>query len=234
MTVTRPPWLRTLADALADPVRVGQVARLRPGVGARAAAVLVLVGEDAGVPEILFVERSATLRHHAGQIAFPGGAADPGDADLVATALREAEEEVALDPAGVDVLGSLPPVHVAVSGFDVTAVVGWWRPSAFQLGSLVRAADPREVASVPIVPLAVLTDPAHRVSARHPSGYTGPAFTVGDHLIWGLTGHLLDGVLDLAGWSRPWDRTREASIPARYLSAAHSSGGLTMGGPDAH
>ncbi len=67
------------------------------------------------------------MRTHAGQIAFPGGAADPGDVDLADTALREAEEETGVDRSGIEVLGMLPPAHVEVSGFDVTAVVAWWR-----------------------------------------------------------------------------------------------------------
>ena len=229
MTPVRPDWLGPLTAALATPDRVRRVVAVRPGVGGRAAAVLVLIGEGDAGPEILFVERAATLRTHAGQIAFPGGAADAADADLVDTALREAEEEVGLDRAGVEVLGLLPAAHVAVSGFDVTAVVGWWRER-----NLVRAVDAREVASVPVVAVAELTDPARRASARHPSGYTGPAFEVAGHLIWGLTAHLLDGVLDLAGWQRPWDATREVTIPARYLTSRTDAARPDPGGPDAH
>ena len=222
----RPAWLEPLATALQTPSRTERVVHIRPGAGGRAAAVLVLVGAGERGPEILFVERASTLRTHAGQIAFPGGAADPDDADLVDTALREAEEEVGVRRRGVQVLGALPPAHVAVSGFDVTAVVGWWsEPSA------VRAVDVREVASAPLVPVADLTDPAHRATARHPLGYSGPAFEVQGHLIWGLTAHLLDGVLDLAGWQRPWDTARRVQIPARYLTSRTRT---DTGGPDAH
>ena len=225
----RPAWLLPLAAALATPDRVEQVVALRPGAGGRAAAVLCLIGDGPDGPEVLFVERAATLRTHPGQIAFPGGAADPGDADLVDTALREAEEEVGVQRSGVDVLGLLPPAHVAVSGFDVTAVVGWWRDRS-QLG----AADAREVASAPVVPVSVLTDPDRRASVRHPSGYTGPAFEVPGHLIWGLTAHLLDGVLELAGWQRPWDRRRRVAIPARYLIDRSDHTRPDLGGSDAH
>jgi 8-oxo-dGTP pyrophosphatase MutT (NUDIX family) len=237
MTVAglRPDWLEPLAAALQSPERTEQVVRIRPGVGGRAAAVLVLIGAGARGPEILFIERASTLRTHAGQIAFPGGAADGSDVDLVDTALREAEEEVGIDRRGVQVLGLLPPAHVAVSGFDVTAVVAWWREPR-----VVHAVDPREVASAPVVPVAELTDPAHRATVRHPSGYTGPAFEVAGHLIWGLTAHLLDGVLDLAGWQRPWDTSRRVDIPGRYLTSRTRSdtGGpdapTDTGGPDAH
>ena len=222
--MTRPQWLDRLSAALSEPSRVDPIIAIRPGVGARAAAVLILIAEGSEGPEILFVERASTMRTHAGQIAFPGGAADPGDVDLADTALREAEEETGVDRSGIEVIGMLPPAHVDVSGFDVTAVIAWWREPA-----AVVAVDPREAASAPIVPVARLTDPAHRARVHHPSGYTGPAFQVDDHLIWGLTAHLLDGVLDLAGWQRPWDRTRTLPIPDRYLTSRPD-----RGGPDAH
>ena len=234
--LARPDWLQPLTEALADPARLSPVVAIRPGVGARQAAVLILIGpgrvaahgndprEPSQGPTVLFVERPTTMRTHAAQIAFPGGAADRGDADLAATALREANEEVGLDAADVDILGQLPPAHVDVSGFDVTAVVGWWaRPGP------VDAVDAREVASVLVVPVVRLVDPANRARVRHPSGYTGPAFEIDGHLIWGLTAHLLDGVLELAGWQRPWDLDRLIEIPARYLT-----GRPDRGGPDAH
>ena len=235
--LARPDWLRPLTEALRDPTWRPPAIAVRPGVGARLAAVLILIGDGRtsvkgddplepaeSHPEILFVERPTTMRTHAAQIAFPGGAADPHDVDLAATALREATEETGLDPSGVDVLGQLPSAHVAVSGFDVTGVVGWWaRPSP------VGAVDPREVASVLAVPVARLVDPANRAQVHHPSGYTGPAFQIDGHLIWGLTAHLLDGVLDLAGWQQPWDLERLVDIPARYLT-----GRPDRGGPDAH
>jgi 8-oxo-dGTP pyrophosphatase MutT (NUDIX family) len=221
----RPGWLDTLTDSLSEQSRLNQVVALRPGIGARPAAVLILIGEGPEGPEIMFVERAAGLRNHAGQIAFPGGAAEVDDHDLADTALREAAEETGVDRSGIEVLGVLPPAYVEVSGFDVTAVIAWWRDP-----SPVAVMDTREAASIDIVPVAVLTDPAHRARVRHPSGYTGPAFEVNGHLIWGLTAHLLDGVLDLAGWQRPWDRSRELPIPLRYLTDRRPS----HGGPDAH
>jgi 8-oxo-dGTP pyrophosphatase MutT (NUDIX family) len=222
--VARPDWLSTLVEALADPARLEPVVAVRPGIGARAAAVLILVGVAESGPEILFVERPSSMRTHAAQIAFPGGAVDPDDADLADTALREAAEETGVDRTGIDVLGQLPPAHLEISGFDVTGVVGWWARR-----SPVTAVDPREVASVLLVPVSVLVDPANRARVQHPSGYTGPAFVVEDHLIWGFTAHLLDGVLQLAGWQLPWDTDRRLEIPARYLT-----GRPDRGGPDAH
>ena len=186
--------------------------------------MLILIADGEQGPEILFVERPTTMRTHAAQIAFPGGAADPGDADLADTALREAYEETGVDRDGIEVLGLLPPAHVAVSGFDVSGVIAWWwQPSP------VLAVDPGEVASVLVVPVAHLVDAANRFLVHHPSGYVGPAFQIDDHLIWGLTGHLLDGVLDLAGWQRPWDERRTIEIPERYLTSLRD-----RGGPDAH
>lgn len=215
-----PDWLRPLDRALLDDQRLSQTVALRPGVGGRAAAVLVLIGDGDRGPEILFIERATTMRTHPGQIAFPGGANDPDDPDLIATAVREAHEETGVDVAGIVPIGALPPAYVEVSGFDVSTVVAWWRER-----SPIRAADPREVASVLVVPVADLTDPANRGRVRHPSGYTGPAFDVGGHLIWGLTAHLLDGVLDLAGWQRQWDVERPFSIPTRYLTDRSRGGG---------
>jgi 8-oxo-dGTP pyrophosphatase MutT (NUDIX family) len=222
----RPSSLDTLVAALGQRDRLATFAGLRPGQGdrARQAAVLILVGDAGSGLELMFVERATTLRKHAGQIAFPGGARDDGDVDLADTALRETVEETDIDRTGVDVLGSLPPVHVAVSGFDVTGVVAWWRQR-----SPVRVVDPQEIAAVWMAPVAQLVDPDHRARVHHPSGYTGPAFEVDGHLIWGLTAHLLNGVLDLAGWQRPWNRARFLEIPTRYLTDRRD-----FGGPDAH
>lgn len=226
----RPGWLAPLTQALADPERCEEVVARRPGRSVRQSAVLILLGEGPRGPEVLLVERAATLRSHPGQIAFPGGAVDAADFDLADTALREAAEECGVDRVEVVVLGALPPAHVAVSGFDVTAVLGWWRRPV-----PLRPQDLAEVASVLRVPVVDLVDPAHRSQVAHPSGYTGPAFQVAGHLVWGLTAHLLDGVLDLGGWTRPWDRDRMVTIPPRYLRArAAADSAVEPGGPDAH
>jgi 8-oxo-dGTP pyrophosphatase MutT (NUDIX family) len=204
--VTAPPdWLRPLADALPH-VRREQISRfLPPETGGRRSAVLVLFGDGPDGPDLLFIERAATLRAHAGQPAFPGGAQDEGETP-VAAALREAQEEVGLDPQGVTVLGTLPDLWLSASGFVVTPVVAWWH-----LPHHVDVVDEAEVAAVARVPLAELADPANRLRVTHPSGWTGPAFEVRGLLVWGFTAGLTDRLLAFGGWEQPWnvDRVQE-------------------------
>jgi 8-oxo-dGTP pyrophosphatase MutT (NUDIX family) len=231
--VTLPGWLRTLADALPG-VRPEQLSRfLPPPGGGRHSAVLVLFGEADAGPEVLLIERAATLRSHAGQPAFPGGALDPEDGHVdddghVRGALREAEEEVGLDPATVEVLGVLPALWLPPSGFVVHPVVAWWREP-----HEVTAVDTAEVAAVARVPLSELVDPANRLQVTHPSGWLGPAFEVGDGddalLVWGFTAGLLDKLLDLGGWAQPWDTTRHQPLDAETLELALRSSPLRPG-----
>jgi 8-oxo-dGTP pyrophosphatase MutT (NUDIX family) len=167
----------------------------------------VLFGEGEQGPDLLLIERAHDMRSHPGQPAFPGGALDPGETP-VAAALREAAEETGLDPTGVEVLTVLPDLFLPPSGFVVTPVLGWWRHP-----SPVRAQQPAEVASVHRVALATLTEPRHRFRVRHPSGYVGPAFAAHGLVVWGFTGGLLDRLVYLAGWERPWDRDDLRDLP---------------------
>ena len=170
-----------------------------PETGGRPAAVLMLFADGPDGPDVLLIERAATLRSHAGQPAFPGGAIDPEDDGAIGAALREAEEEAGIDPASVEVVAELPELFIPVSGFVVTPVLAWWRePHA------VEPVDVQEVAAVVRVPIAELADPASRQRVRHPSGWVGPAFKVRGMLVWGFTAGLLDRLLHLGGWERPW------------------------------
>jgi 8-oxo-dGTP pyrophosphatase MutT (NUDIX family) len=214
--MTGPPgWIRPLVEAVRG-LRPEDVSRVAPPAeGGRAGAVLMLFGHDVAGPDVLLIERAHDMRSHAGQPAFPGGGVDPEDDGPVAAALREAAEETGLDPAGVDVLATVPPLWLPPSGFLVTPVLAWWRePSA------VGVQDPREVASVHRVTLAELLDPANRLSVRHPSGYVGPAFAVRGLLVWGFTGGLLARLFSVAGWERPWDSGRVEDLPADTIRQA--------------
>jgi 8-oxo-dGTP pyrophosphatase MutT (NUDIX family) len=201
-----PGWLRDLA-ASAAAMEVPEVVR-PPASGGRRSAVLVLFGDGAHGPDLLYIQRSEGLRRHPGQPAFPGGRIEPSDDGPVAAALREAVEETGLDPAGVDVLTTLPEMFIIASDFRVVPALGWWRtPSA------VRPVDAGEVAAVERVPLADLTDPANRLMLRFPNGRSGPAFRVGPMLIWGFTALLTDRLLALGGFERPWDATTIRALP---------------------
>ena len=208
-----PDYLHRLLDGGADlPLRHRMP---RPSATARRSAVLILFGEGPGGPDVLLIEKSAHLRSHAGQPAFPGGQADPGDDYPVGTALREAHEEAGIDPAGVRVLATLPELFLGPSDNLVVPVVGWWDdPRDVTVG------DPREVARVARVPLAELSDPANRFRIRHPSGYVGPAFGVAGMVVWGFTAALLDAVLQSAGLERPWDHRDVRPLPAAGAQAA--------------
>lgn len=191
---------------------------MRPAIGGAASAVLILLS-DAADPTVVYTERARTLRHHAGQISFPGGRTETTDEGPVETATREANEEVGLDPAAIHLLGTLPTASLSVSHFDVIPVVAWWHPDR-----PLQAVDPREVASVRSWRVSTLADPARRLRARHPGRTMGPAWELDEFFLWGFTAFLTQTLLRLGGWEREWDHGRVVDVPARFRSASPAKG----------
>jgi len=214
-----PQWMAHLVTQLGrqDP---GFFSRfLPPDEGGRASAVLILFGPNPeGGEDVVLTERSHSMRSHAGQVSFPGGAIDPVDSGPVSAALREAQEEVGLDPAGVEVVAELPALYLPPSNFVVTPVLAWWHQP-----SPISVVDHLEVARVLRAPLSELTDPARRFTVSHPSGFVGPAFDVDGLLVWGFTAGLLSKVIELAGLERSWDRSDHRPLPSHLIGAPDRS-----------
>lgn len=211
---TLPDWLvplvrRTSGLSSAD---LGWVPPPPAGTG-RPAAVLVLFGQDAGngAPDVLLQLRSDSLPAHPGQVCFPGGALDDVDDGPVAAALREAAEEVGVRAGDVRPVAVMPELYLPPSDFVVTPVLGHWeRPGP------VAPVDPAETAAVARVPLRLLADPANRVMVRGPSGFAHPGFLTPGMLVWGFTGGLVDALLVMGGWARPWERTIEYDVQTAW------------------
>lgn len=215
-SATLPDWLKPV-EKLAASVEAEQLAPRfpHPPANARPAAVLICFADGENGPELLLTERAATLRNHAGQISFPGGAADADDEDAVTTALREAEEEVGLDPDDVLVFGILPTLWLPPSNFAVTPVLGWWEePTRLSIVS------PDEVHRIHRVKIDDLLDPEHRINVRAPNGWLGPGFLIGpdrDLVLWGFTGGIIARLFDFLGWTREWDESRVRDVPSYML-----------------
>jgi 8-oxo-dGTP pyrophosphatase MutT (NUDIX family) len=180
----------------------------------RRSAVLMLFGEGPAGPDLVLTERAHHMRSHPGQVSFPGGAIDPGES-AVETALREAEEETGLDPAGVQVFAELPELWLPPSNFAVTPVLAWWREP-----SPVSARSPDEVHEVYRVPVSELLDPTHRIVVAGPSGWRSPGFLIGpDHdvILWGFTGGIIARLFEFLGWIEDLPDAPEREIPTYML-----------------
>jgi 8-oxo-dGTP pyrophosphatase MutT (NUDIX family) len=177
-----------------------------PPSTARIAAVLALLYPRNGVPNLLFTRRSSLLKSHRGEISFPGGSRDPGDASLAATALREAWEEIMLPPDRVEILGALPPHFTVVSNFLVTPVVGWLPD-----GLPALSPNPAEVEEIIEAPFEALSDPAIFHEETWVRGGVARAihfYDFGQHRIWGVTGFILSMLLALLPPTAPMAERR--------------------------
>jgi 8-oxo-dGTP pyrophosphatase MutT (NUDIX family) len=211
-----PEWLEPIRRGAAT-ITAADISRFVPpeGSNARKGAVLMLFGDGPLGPDLLLTERAHDMRSHPGQVSFPGGSIDPEDPSPIHAALREAEEETGLDPAGVDVFATLPELWLPPSNFAVTAVLAWWREE-----SPVDVVDPGEVNAVLRVPIDELLDPKHRVTVVHPIGYSSPGFMIGDQkdlILWGFTAGLVNKLFDHVGLTREWDESVQQTLPDYML-----------------
>jgi 8-oxo-dGTP pyrophosphatase MutT (NUDIX family) len=185
----------SIVDRLRAAVRAPDLALTPPPDDLRPASVLLLCDpRTAGVP-LLFVLRSEELRQHPGQIAFPGGGAEAADSDVVATALREAREELGIQPENVEVLGLLSPFSTVVSGRWLTPVVG------LQRTSIDFRTDDFEIAEWFRIDLADLLVAPHTVREIERNGMRGRVhyYEASGRVIWGVTGAILHELLERLG-----------------------------------
>ncbi len=224
-----PPWLKPLVDnahyvkrayrrrvpleLLAMVTAASKTAEAKAAMtgGGRDAAVLVLFSgprdsSSGGIPDdadLLVTVRASTLRHHAGQAAFPGGAADPGDEGPIHTALREANEETGIDAVRLQPLATLEKMFIPPSGFHVVPVLAY-SPDP----GPVAVVDESETAIVARVPVRAFINPENRLMVYRKENtrrLAGPAFLLNEMLVWGFTGQVISAMLDVAGWTQPWN-----------------------------
>ncbi len=162
---------------------------------ARKAAVLLGLFDQQNETHLAFIRRASTLRAHSGEIAFPGGSVEPGDISLAMTALREAREEIGLDPSRVEVLGTMRPIFTVVSNFLITPVVAYLPHG---LGTLQLQTS--EVAEIILLPLQGLANPAIAHTEewmRDGRTRTVHFYDYGPYRIWGATARMLNALLEL-------------------------------------
>lgn len=162
----------------------------------RLSSVLILMFREENVVKLVFTKRVEYDGIHSGQVSFPGGKAEPTDADLSITALRETHEEIGLDPENIVIIGTLSDLYVPPSNFIIRPFVAIYR------GEPHFVPDPVEVAEIFSVPLSYLIhygkDIKHSIIYRTGVEMQVPGFKFGQHLIWGATAMILSEFLDLA------------------------------------
>lgn len=213
-----PDWLRPMAEGSRQ-IEGLELTQFLPPEGAdlRRGAVLMLFGESADGGDVLLTERAHHMRSHPGQVSFPGGTIDPGET-AVGAALRETWEEIGVDPGTVEVFGALPELWLPPSNFAVTPILGWWRDPG-----PVEVSSPDEVHEIHRVHLRELLDPEHRIAVRHPGGWMGPGFLIGedkDVILWGFTGGILTRFFSFLGWLPPVEDPPMHDLP-EYMLAEH-------------
>jgi 8-oxo-dGTP pyrophosphatase MutT (NUDIX family) len=183
--------IQTLREQLAPVLLRAADAMTLDVLGRTDAAVLVPLYVEDGELHAVFTRRRDDLRRHPGEISFPGGRHEEGETDLVATALREAHEEIGLAPEAVEVVGALQPTPTIATGYSVYPFVGLIDPG--QTWTL----SPREVAEVIELPLAaLLAGYERRRLLRRGVPIRTDTYTVGEHLIWGATARILSDLFD--------------------------------------
>ena len=211
MSAIRPPFIETLQQKLLKQPLPGKDAHFRMAHAVRraeptpdisttrdAAVLLTLFEKTPGDWHLIFIRRTASHEQdkHAGQVGFPGGKKDATDPDLMFTALREAEEEIAIDLSGIDVLGPLTPLYITVSKFLVHPYLAY----SWKAPELIR--QEREIEEILQVPLTRFfeKDVRHKTRIKLTTGIIlnhVPAFMVEGHVIWGATAMILSELLDI-------------------------------------
>ena len=241
-----PPWLKPLVDNVRAVKRAyrrrvpAEVLAMVTAANAKAAltgagrdaAVLVLFSgpqdsSNGGLPDdadLLVTVRASTLRHHAGQAAFPGGAADPGDEGPTYTALREAKEETGIDTGRLRPLATLEKMFIPPSGFHVVPVLAY-SPDP----GPITVVDESETAIVARVPVRAFINPENRLMVYRKENtrrLAGPAFLLNQMLVWGFTGQVISAMLDVAGWAQPWNTDDVRELDDAMALVGHEDTGL--------
>lgn len=224
-----PLWLRGLTEVLGSPGSAKLVHKMQGHMRfasrkpKHAAVLMCFTGsaDAATLPEdaqILITHRTPTLRNHSGQMAFPGGRVDPGDAGPVGAALREAQEETGLDPLGVTPLAVLESIAVGPSGNPVNPVLAY-----AQEPGPVWAASPDENDDVFFTPLSHFINPNNRFRVAR-LGWSGPAFELDGYVVWGFTASLLSVMIREAGWEEPWEHKDAVDLRKALGSSRNGEG----------